>query len=495
MLLVLGVLLGPVAGRAVADGTSWSGTLHVQETQNTRIAADTYGGCSGSSRATVTSEWKIVPRSYSMTEGPSGVLTSTVDLKRVGAPQVQASAAWKCKDDQGCTSSEVVSDPHVTSADPSAQVTLRFYKFHQALEVVPAGGNGLTADMDYRSTAQCPGGKPTSTDGRAQSIEDQAVPRLELHPAEDPSGDFRAPTKARADRVGNLHVTADESLGFRAPQSPTATTYSGSPITTFILYPTVGGGPPGEHTTDHTTFKENVTLDLHWMERRFRLTVNPRPLAGGYIQIQPGGEDANGLPEPAVGTCLVSNAPCVQYYSPGTPVTLQAASAIPFWRFDHWEGDCRGAQAVGGTGFCPVTMDTTRSATGVWVNDPDWWGIKTRVVRMTRGVRQKLKRHGLSGLQGVKERLKSPQPGRLTQTVVMQSAQTATARKSRPVVLARGRCNFPKPGRRTMTLHLTAAGRRLSQTSQTLQLNIITRFARHKGTPIALAQSLTVENP
>jgi hypothetical protein len=114
---------------------------------------------------------------------------------------------------------------------------------------------------------------------------------------------------------------------------------------------------------------------------------------------------------------------------------------------------------------------------------------------MTRPILHALKRRGLAALDGARETLTARGPGTLTQRVYtpVEPKSTAAA-KPRSVLIASGRHMFAGLGKGTLTLRLTAAGRRASRRATRIKLAIVTRFAPVGGVPVVAIKRLTIRS-
>jgi hypothetical protein len=104
----------------------------------------------------------------------------------------------------------------------------------------------------------------------------------------------------------------------------------------------------------------------------------------------------------------------------------------------------------------------------------------TQLKRMTAPLVTRLKRRGVRALNGAKLTFSAPTAGTLQQTV-RAGALLASAKRT-----------FTAAGRGTLTLRLTAAGRRQLRRTNGLKLTIVTTFTPRGGPPVRITERVTV---
>jgi hypothetical protein len=100
--------------------------------------------------------------------------------------------------------------------------------------------------------------------------------------------------------------------------------------------------------------------------------------------------------------------------------------------------------------------------------------------RLSAPLVTKLKRRGARALNGARLTFTAPTAGTLQQTVRAGS------------LLASAKRTFTEAGRGTLTLKLTAAGRRQIRRSGSVKLTIVTTFTPRGGTPVRVTERVTV---
>jgi hypothetical protein len=121
----------------------------------------------------------------------------------------------------------------------------------------------------------------------------------------------------------------------------------------------------------------------------------------------------------------------------------------------------------------PTTNPTTRPSAGVTVTP-------AQLKRMTAPLITRLKRRGARALNGARLTFSAPTAGTLQQTVRAGS------------LLASAKRTFSAAGRGTLTLRLTAAGRRQLRRTNSVKLTIVTTFTPSGGTPVRVTERVTV---
>ena len=99
--------------------------------------------------------------------------------------------------------------------------------------------------------------------------------------------------------------------------------------------------------------------------------------------------------------------------------------------------------------------------------------------QMTAPLVTKLKRRGARALNGARLTFTAPSAGTLQQTVRAGS------------LLASAKRTFSAAGRATLTLRLTAAGRRQLRRAGSVKLTIVTTFTPSGGTPVRVTERVT----
>lgn len=258
---------GSVAGDArTGDVTTkfvWKGNLRTKE-QIWLVSGSGNGQtCHGKIAVTVEQlldVQKADDTGYPATEVSKGIWETHVAFTRVGKPHLTLGGSMTCVSSSGSYATSV-SSPRLQSYAKTGMLTLRYDARKMKLEVVPSYGRQLAIAGKVVQTGS------NNYSGVETVVKGYGLPRLELHPQQEPSGDLRAHADVGQKWVAggkkDANVFKIKAAGFVRTLDAAAVVggngFLGSPITTFLGFQGHAGGPSlgaGYH------FEEKVVANL-----------------------------------------------------------------------------------------------------------------------------------------------------------------------------------------------------------------------------------------
>ena len=248
-----------VSAKGVGTKFVWAGTITTSEQVLLTARDDGAQSCVGSVQATIRQTLRVPRQVVRAVEARSRVWESRIQYQRAGAPVVGLSGQSTCTVHKSKNSvTTTVGDPHVLNGYSTfGALTVRYYSADSRLEIVPEyGGNVSIAGNWVEVLVYGDGSGGTTEKGNADLVQFFGLPRLELHPQQDPRGDYRGhvlqtvPNILKLRPAGFLAAAEGDKLG---------SGFDGSPITTSHGFL---GRLGGQEILMHHNFKEHVTGDL-----------------------------------------------------------------------------------------------------------------------------------------------------------------------------------------------------------------------------------------
>lgn len=382
--------------------------------------------------------------------------TGTVQFEAAGAPvgvAVAVSNGVAARTTAGLTAGThaIVARYHSDTADfadstGSGSQVVNKWNSQMALTVVPEPAV-VGQPVTFTATVRGGGGRPKGTVQFSDEVEGPIGPpvALDAEGVAEMSASAAAGTyRVRADYSGdNTYSASSETVTSTFQRAATTTTLTSSanpatPGSQIVFTVLVGIVPPGDVdpfgtlqvTVNGQPFGDPFPLEG---DAGVSLTVRAPTIARSDVIGVSYSGDRNTLPSSASLTQVV-----------GTPRPAVTPTPTP-----------------------PTTRSNARTVTAADLK------------RMTAPLVTKLKRRGARALDGARLTFSAPSAGTLQQTVRAGS------------LLASAKRTFSAAGRATVTLRLTAAGRRQLRRAGSVKLTIVTTFTPSGGTPVRVTERVT----